>query len=213
MYVAGKLPISPRISERVASLLEPAAFAQLKDTLYGQNWVVFTKAPLKKPDALLRYPGLYTHRVAISNHRILHVDDNHVVFRTRDKKVCQLTPLEFMRRFLLHVLPSGFVKIRHFGLNAAGNVNSKLAVARAALELQREDESDTSVLATNSTRPTPVSDLGVGTFSTDSSPPSCRRLAQHLVHDLGARQIRLLFVHVRMAGIPSRTRGFVQHVV
>ena len=140
LFHEGKLPISPRISERVASLLEPPAFAQLKDTLYGKNWVVFTKAPFKKPDALFRYLGLYTHRVAISNHRILHVDDDHVVFRTRDKKVCQLAPLEFMRRFLLHVLPLAFVKIRHFGLYAAGNVNSKLAVARAALERQRDDE-------------------------------------------------------------------------
>jgi hypothetical protein len=140
LFREGKLPISPRIPERVASLLEPATFAQLKDTLYGKNWVVFTKAPFKKPDALFRYLGLYTHRVAISNHRILHVDDDRVVFRTRDKKVCQLAPLEFMRRFLLHVLPLAFVKIRHFGLYAAGNVNSKLAVARAALERQRDDE-------------------------------------------------------------------------
>ena len=135
-----KLPISPRIPERVASLLGPAGFARLKDTLYGKNWVVFTKAPFKKPDALFGYLGLYTHRVAISNHRILHVDDDHVVFRTREKKVCQLAPLEFMRRFLLHVLPSGFVKTRHFGLYSAGNVNSKLALARAALERQHEDE-------------------------------------------------------------------------
>jgi hypothetical protein len=96
--------------------------------------VVYTKAPFKKPDALFRYLGLYTHRVAISNHRILHLDDNSVVFRTRDNKVCQLAPLEFMRRFLLHVLPSGFVKIRHFGLYAAGNVNSKLVAARTAIE-------------------------------------------------------------------------------
>jgi hypothetical protein len=108
LFREGKLRISPRIPERVASLLEPATFAQLKDTLYGKNWVVFTKAPFKKPDALFRYLGLYTHRVAISNHRILHVDDDRVVFRTRDKKVCQLTPLEFMRRFLLHVLPLAF---------------------------------------------------------------------------------------------------------
>ncbi|HEX7506753.1 MAG TPA: IS91 family transposase [Polyangia bacterium] len=148
LFREGKLLISPRISERVASLLEPSAFAQLKDTLYGKDWVVFTKAPFKKPDALFRYLGLYTHRVAISNHRILHVDDNSVVFRTRDKKVCQLTPLEFMRRFLLHVLPFAFVKIRHFGLYAAGNVNSKLAVARAALERQHEDETTKTPHAT-----------------------------------------------------------------
>jgi len=134
LFDKGKLAISPRIPERVVSLLEPAAFARLKDTLYGKDWVVYTKAPFKKPDALFRYLGLYTHRVAISNHRLLHVDDSEVVFRTRDKRVCRLAPLEFMRRFLAHVLPRGFVKIRHFGLYAAGNVNSRLAVARACIE-------------------------------------------------------------------------------
>jgi hypothetical protein len=134
LFDQGKLTVSPRIPERVASLLKPAAFARLKDTLYGKDWVVYTKAPFKKPDALFRYLGLYTHRVAISNHRILHVDDDSVVFRTRDKKVCQLAPLEFIRRFLLHLLPPGFVKVRHFGLYAAGNVNSKLSAARSAIE-------------------------------------------------------------------------------
>ena len=143
LFDEGKLTISPRIPEPVASLLEPAAFARLKDSLYGKNWVVFTKAPFKKPDALFRYLGLYTHRVAISNHRILDIDDDRVVFRTRDKKVCELEPLEFMRRFLLHVLPRGFVKIRHFGLYAAGHVNSKLAAARFAIESQG-DVSDTT---------------------------------------------------------------------
>jgi len=149
LFDEGKLAISPRTPARVASLLQPAAFTRLISQLYGKDWVVYTKAPLRKPHALFRYLGLYTHRVAISNHRILHVDDDHVVFRTRDKKVCQLAPLEFMRRFLLHVLPLAFVKIRHFGLYAAGNVNSKLAVARAALEQQREDETThTSPIAT-----------------------------------------------------------------
>lgn len=143
LFDDGKLTISPRIPERVASLLAPAAFARLKDTLYGKNWVVYTKAPFRKPDALFRYLGLYTHRVAISNYRILEIDDDRVVFRTRDRKVCELAPLEFMRRFLLHVLPRGFVKIRHFGLYAAGNVNSKLAAARSAIEPQ-DDGSDTT---------------------------------------------------------------------
>jgi hypothetical protein len=72
---------------------------------------------------------------------------------------------------------------------------------------------DTAVPATNSIRPTPGSDLDRGTLSADSSPPACQKLAQRLVHDLGLCQIRFLFAHVRMAGIPSRTRVFVQHVV
>lgn len=133
LFTAGKLAASPRTPERVAHLLDPAAFARLKSALYDKQWVVYTKAPFKKADALFRYLGLYTHRVAISNHRILDVDDDRIVFRTRGKQVCTLDPLEFIRRFLLHVLPPGFVKIRHFGLYAAGNVNSKLVRARESL--------------------------------------------------------------------------------
>ena len=136
LFQQGKLAVTLRTPDRVASLLDPIRFARLKHELYRKDWVVYTKAPFKKPDALFRYLGLYTHRVAISNHRILDVDDDRVVFRTRDNKVCQLAPLEFIRRFLQHVLPRGFVKVRHLGLHAAGNVKSKLAVARAAIENQ-----------------------------------------------------------------------------
>jgi hypothetical protein len=136
LFHQGKLAVTPRTPARVASLLDPVAFAKLKSELYDKDWIVYTKAPFKKPDALFRYLGLYTHRVAISNHRILDVDDHLVTFRTRDKNTCQLAPLEFIRRFLQHVLPRGFVKVRHFGLYAAGNVNSKLAAARTAIEEQ-----------------------------------------------------------------------------
>ncbi len=139
LFEQGKLAVTARTSPRVADLLGPVAFARLKDALYGKDWVVFIKAPFKKPDALFRYLGLYTHRVAISNRRILHVDDDHVRFRTRDNKTCQLAPVEFIRRFLLHVLPRGFVKVRHFGLYAAGNVKSNLALARAAIQRQAAD--------------------------------------------------------------------------
>jgi len=139
LFNQGKLAVTPRTHRRVAELLAPSAFAKLKDQLYRKDWVVFTKAPFKKTDALFRYLGLYTHRVAISNHRILHVDHQHVRFRTRDHKTCELAPVEFIRRFLLHVLPRGFVKVRHFGLYAAGNVNSKLVAARTALEQQPAD--------------------------------------------------------------------------
>jgi hypothetical protein len=136
LFDEGKLVVWPRMPARVANLLDPAGFARLKRTLYQKDWVVYTKAPFQKPHALFRYLGLYSHRVAISNHRILDVDDHSVTFRTRDRQVCRLAPLEFIRRFLLHVLPFGFVKIRHFGLYAAGNVNFRLTAARAALEEQ-----------------------------------------------------------------------------
>jgi Putative transposase/Transposase zinc-binding domain len=139
----GKLAVTPRTPARVAELLAPPAFARLKDDLYLKKWVVYTKASFNKPDALFRYLGQYTHRVAISNHRLRHIDDDNVVFLTRDRKSCRLAPLEFIRRFLLHVLPRGFVKIRHFGLYAAGNVNSKLIAARTAIEQQAADRDHT----------------------------------------------------------------------
>jgi len=150
LFHQGKLAVTPRTPPRVAELLAPLAFARLKDALYRKDWVVFTKAPFKKPDALFRYLGLYTHRVAISNHRILRIDDQQVVFRTRDKKTCRLSPVEFIRRFLLHVLPRGFVKVRHFGLYAAGNVHSRLAAARVAIEAQTAGHDDAPTAPTAS---------------------------------------------------------------
>ncbi len=142
----GKLKPGLRPPKAVAALVEPAAFAHLKNALYEKNWVVYAKAPFQNPDALFQYLGLYTHRVAISNQRLLHVDDNEVVFRTRDKKFCRLVILEFMRRFLLHVLPRGFVKIRHFGLYAASNVHSNLAAARTAIENRNHQPSHNAPL-------------------------------------------------------------------
>ena len=133
LFARGKLLPGPRAAKSTRELLEPAAFARLKDLLYHKDWVVYAKAPFKRPAALFRYLGQYTHRVAISNHRLLRVDDHEVVVRTRGQCVCRFSPLEFMRRFLQHVLPRAFVKIRHFGLLAPGNVNTKLAAARAAL--------------------------------------------------------------------------------
>jgi hypothetical protein len=100
LFRQGKLAPGPRCDQRTRQLLEPAAFARLKDALYKKDWVVYAKAPLKRPAALFRYLGQYTHRVAISNHRLLNVDDNEVVFRTRHRGVCRISPLELMRRFL-----------------------------------------------------------------------------------------------------------------
>jgi len=145
LFEEGKLAPNARTPQDAAQLVKPEAFARLKNELYKKNWVVYAKTPFRKPDALFRYLGLYTHRVAISNHRLLHVDDHEVVFLTRGKQVCRLAPLEFMRRFLLHVLPRGFVKIRHFGLYAAGSIHSKLAVAHVAIETsQRQPSENTS---------------------------------------------------------------------
>jgi hypothetical protein len=130
-----------------APLADPAAFARLRNVLYGKNWVVYTKAPFKTPNALFSYLGQYTHRVAISNHRILAVGDEEIVFRTRDRKVCRLHPQEFIRRFLQHVLPHGFVKIRHYGLLAPGAIHTKLAAARIAIADERDRPAQAAAVA------------------------------------------------------------------
>jgi len=105
----------------------------LVDSLYQIDWVVYAKRPFGGPEHVLKYLGRYTHRVGISNQRLQSLDDNGVTFATKNGRTITLAPAEFIRRFLLHVLPPGFVKIRHYGLWAAGNVSTRLAAARALL--------------------------------------------------------------------------------
>jgi len=105
-------------------LTEARAFRAWIRTLFRQDWVVYAKRPFGGPEHALRYLGAYTHRVAISNHRLVALSDSNVTFRWRDsahgnkKKLMTLPVDEFLRRFLLHVLPRGFVRIRNFGFLA-----------------------------------------------------------------------------------------------
>lgn len=107
-------------------------FLAMLEPLYDMNWVVFCKKPFKSPAHVVRYLGRYTHRVAISNSRILSFDGQSVSFAWKDykdgnkSKVMILDAAEFSRRFLLHVLPNRFVKIRHYGLLCSRNIHSKL---------------------------------------------------------------------------------------
>lgn len=116
-----------------ADLADPAAFARWKDALYKKDWVVYCKPPFGGAQQVFNYLGRYTHRVGISNQRLRCFDQRGVTFATKDGAVVTLAPDEFIRRFLLHILPRGFVKIRHFGLLAPANVNGKLALARRLL--------------------------------------------------------------------------------
>jgi len=89
--------------------------------LYKTSWVVYAKEPFAGPEQVIEYLGRYTHKVAISNHRLLNIDLNGVTFRWRDyrdnkEKIMTLNGVEFLRRFCQHILPKGFVRIRHFGL-------------------------------------------------------------------------------------------------
>jgi len=124
---------------RAAELAGPAAWRNLLDTLYGKDWVVYSKPPFGGPERVFRYLGQYTHRVAISNHRIAAFEKGKVTFVFKDhasggkEKRLTLDAVEFIRRFLLHVLPKGLVRIRHYGLYAGRNVRGKLEHARRLL--------------------------------------------------------------------------------
>jgi len=108
-------------------------------TLYRKDWYVYCKRPFKTPASVLQYLGRYTHRIAISNHRILGMNNGVVAFSYRDykdkskNKVMQLPANEFIRRFLLHVLPSGFRKIRHYGFLSPASKKIKLALCKKLL--------------------------------------------------------------------------------
>jgi len=131
-FAAGEL----RFPGRMKNLAAPRAFGALLRQSCRSNWVVYAKRPFGGPEHVLCYLGNYTHRIAISNHRLVGLDDGRVTFRWRDsahknkKRVMTLRVEEFLRRFFLHVLPPGFVRIRHFGLFAN-------RVRKASLDLCR----------------------------------------------------------------------------
>lgn len=120
-------------------LTKPAAFAVLCRKAGQREWVVYAKRPFGGPEQVLKYLARYTHRVAISNSRLLSLENGRVTFEWKDSadgnqsKTMTLDAVEFIRRFLLHVLPSGFVRIRHFGFLANRNRKEKLVLCRSLL--------------------------------------------------------------------------------
>ena len=134
-----------------AHLAEATAFARWLAPLRKSEWVVYAKRPFAGPQAVLAYLSRYTHRVAISNRRLVRMDEHGVTFRWKDyrakgrtrQKTMTLSPDEFMRRFLLHVLPGGFHRIRHYGLLANAERRRQLSRVRDLL---------------NAPQPTPVID-------------------------------------------------------
>ena len=128
-----------RIAGRLRNAPTDGAWRALKAQLYVHDWVVYAKQPLGGPAQVLEYLGRYTHRVAISNERIVGIDGNTVAFRVRTndagakKRTLRLPGAEFVRRFLLHVLPRGFKRVRHYGVLAPAHKARRLAAARAAL--------------------------------------------------------------------------------
>ena len=124
---------------KLEALRDDSTWAAFRAKLHAAEWVVYCKPPFGGPEQVFAYLGRYTHRVAISNHRIRAFADGVVTFAYRDyadgnrKKALTLPAVEFLRRFLQHVLPRGFVRLRHYGLHASSNVGTKLVEARRLL--------------------------------------------------------------------------------
>jgi hypothetical protein len=140
------------LSGNLAFLAHPKIFASWLRPLFRKDWIVYSKPPFGGPEYVLHYLGRYTHRVAISNHRLVSFEHGQVSFRWRDsahnneQKLMALSLDEFLRRFLLHLLPKGFVRIRHFGFLASRRRTQLLPLCLAAL-----DSLPTQTITTTST--------------------------------------------------------------
>src|SRR5262249_29803122 len=134
-YDAGQLTLAGS----VASLADPKVFRHWLDALYRQDWVVYAKRPFGGAQQVFRYLGRYSHRLAIANSGLLTLQDGQVSFHWKDypdaqpPNLMRLRADEFTRRFLLHVLPNRFVRIRHYGLFAGRQVSTRLVRCRQLL--------------------------------------------------------------------------------
>ncbi|HKD29469.1 MAG TPA: IS91 family transposase [Xanthobacteraceae bacterium] len=140
-------------------LAKPPAFRAWLRTLFRHHWVVYAKRPFGGPQHALRYLGAYTHRVAISNYRLVALEDGNVTFRWRDsahgnrKRLMTLPADEFLRRFLLHLLPSGFVRIRNFGFLANRRRATLLPLCRHLLHVSAEDTPTATLRSSSQKQP------------------------------------------------------------
>jgi hypothetical protein len=131
---------------QLAALADPTSFTRWLAPLDAKDWVVYSKPPFGGPEPVLKYLARYTHRVAISNARLLKLEEGQVTFRSKDyrdahqQKLTTLHALEFLRRFVQHVLPKGFVKLRHYGLLANRQRQDQLALCRRLLLLVKTAE-------------------------------------------------------------------------
>ena len=148
-----------------AALTDPQAFADHLAPLRQAEWVVYAKRPFGGPQAVLAYLSRYTHRVAIANSRLVACDRNGVTFRWKDyraegrdrQKVMTLATAEFIRRFLIHVLPQGFHRIRHYGLLASGTRADNIAQARRLLDVRATQTEAGDANGAEANEPKPLS--------------------------------------------------------
>ena len=150
-----------RFPGRLAALARPERFHRLLAETVRTEWVVYAKPPCGGPATVLKYLARYTHKAAISNHRLVSLADGQVTFRWKDyahggkRGTMTLEAVEFVRRFLMHVLPSGFVRVRHYGLLANRHRQEKLARCRELLGMAVTPQADTAP-----TDPDPVTPPG-----------------------------------------------------
>ena len=134
-----KLGLPFRFQGQLSGLRQPKAFERLFSAAVRNDWIVYARPPFGGPQQVLKYLARYTHRVAISNSRLISMADGKVTFGWKDyaegnrKKTMTLSAAEFLRRFLMHVLPSGFMRIRHFGFLANRSRRTKLDLCRQHL--------------------------------------------------------------------------------
>ena len=160
-YQAGQLQF---FGSQVA-LADPKAFKDHVAPLRKAEWVVYAKRPFGGPEAVLAYLSRYTHRVAIANSRIIAFNDAGVTFKWKDYRakeqrrgrVMTLAVDEFIRRFLIHVLPSGFHRIRHYGLFANGGRAENIARARQLLHVPEQPRQPDDIGCADDGEPTPAS--------------------------------------------------------
>lgn len=154
-YEKGELTLAGSL----ASLRAPQEFAKLLSENYQRDWVVFAKPPFGGPEQVLKYLARYTHRVAISNRRLVSITDGEVSFRWKnyakgnDLRTMKLSAIEFIRRLMLHVLPKGFVRIRQYGLLANRQRKHRLARCRELLDVQDNSSDETQLNEANFVEP------------------------------------------------------------
>jgi hypothetical protein len=162
----------------LADLATRRGFGRLLKKAYGCQWVVYTKPPFGAPEHVLRYLARYTHRVAISNHRIVSIADGQVTFLWKDyahgnkQKKMTVAATEFLRRFFQHLLPKGFVRIRHFGFLANRQRKALLEICRALLCVPLAQ---------------PVAGTGTGADAELPLCPACRLGRLHVVERIPSR--------------------------
>jgi hypothetical protein len=169
-----------QFSGQLAALADPTRFQTWLWTLKKSDWVVYAKPPFGGPEHVLKYLARYTHRVAISNGRLVSSEQSRVSFRWRDSKdnnrtkTMTLDAIEFIRRFLLHILPSGFVKIRHFGFLANRNRSIRLDLCRKHLDAPTPADTPSGLLTDQQKR------------AAERRCPGCQTGTLHIVERLSA---------------------------